>query len=113
MSDGRSTGGDDRELDAAREQIREEVRRMHKTGPLGEVERREWLADLATRLTALVRHLRSHDVASAAFTPLTALVTAIEAGGPVDQRWEEAVTVLDAFAAGTGAAKRRNAGRRR
>jgi Ca-activated chloride channel family protein len=99
-----ATGGDDRELDVAREQVREEVRRMHKAGPLGEVERREWLADLATRLKALVRHLRNQ-VPASALSPLKELLEAIEAGGAVDRIWDEAVTVLDAFAAGVGVAK--------
>lgn len=70
---------------------------MHKAGPLGEVERREWLADLATRLKALVRHLRNQ-VPASALAPLNELVDAIEAGGAVDGIWDEAVTVLDAFA---------------
>ena len=101
-----ATGGDDdRELDVAREQVREEVRRMHKAGPLGDVERREWLADLATRLKALVRHLRNQ-VPASALAPLNELLDAIEAGGAVDGIWDEAVTVLDAFAAGVGVAKR-------
>jgi len=103
------TGGDDRELDAAREQIREEVRRMHKAGPLTDVERREWLADLATRLKAVVRHLRNHDVPSSALGALNALVKAIETGSAVDQIWDEAATVLEAFAAGVAEPKRRQA----
>ena len=80
---------------------------MRKTGPLGEVERREWLADLATRLKALVRHLRDHAVPSSALTALNGLVKAIQAGGAVDQMWDEAVTVLEAFAAGAAKPKRR------
>ena len=99
-----ATGGDDRELDAGRQQVREEVRRMRKAGPLGDVERREWLADLATRLKALVRHLRNQ-VPASALALLNELVDAIEAGGAVDGIWDEAVTVLDAFAAGVGVAK--------
>ena len=100
-------GGEDDELAGARNQVREEVRRMRKTGPLGEVERREWLADLATRLKALVRHLRDHAVPSSALTALNGLVKAIQAGGAVDQMWDEAVTVLEAFAAGAAKPKRR------
>ena len=101
-----ATGGDDdRELDAGRQQVREEVRRMRKAGPLGDVERREWLADLATRLKALVRHLRNH-VPASALALLNELLEAIEAGGVVDRLWDEAVTVLDAFAAGATDASR-------
>ena len=85
---------------------------MRKTGPLGEVERREWLADLATRLTALVGHLRDHAVPSSALTALNGLVKAIQGGGAVDQMWDEAVTVLEAFAAGAAKPKRRMARKR-
>ena len=99
--------GDDRELTAARQQVRDEVRRMRKAGALSDYEKREWLADLATRLSALVCHLKDLDVASSAFAALKKLVKAIRAGGSVDQLWDRAVKVLDEFAAGAAKPKRR------
>lgn len=88
------------EIDAAREQVRDEWRRMRDAGPLTDYERREWLADLATRLTALLRSLADSGVSGSEFAELQTLVDAIEADGPVDPVWDEAVRVLEAFAEG-------------
>ena len=63
-------------------------------------ERREWLADLATRLSALIRHLTESGAAPSTFAPLQRLVDAIEAGGDVDPIWDQAVAVLEAFTKG-------------
>lgn len=93
-----STGA--RELDAAREQVRDEWRRMRDIAPLGDFERRDWLADLATRLTALLRSLIYSGVAGSEFADLQRLVDHIEAGGPLDAVWAEALRVLEAFAEG-------------
>ena len=93
-----STGG--RELDAAREQVRDEWRRMRDIAPLGDFERRDWLADLATRLTALLRSLTHSGVPGSEFAELQTLVDAIEADGPLDAVWAEALRVLEAFAEG-------------
>lgn len=92
------TGGS--ALDAARQLVREEWRRMQEAGPLNDFERREWLADLATRLTALLRSLADSRVPGSQFAELQTLVEVIEADGPVDQVWAEAVRVLEAFAEG-------------
>jgi Ca-activated chloride channel family protein len=89
-------------LAAAREQARDEARRLRKAGPLTDVERRELLADLATRLTAMMRDLTAWGVPRSAFSSLRALVIAVQAGGPVGPVWDEALRVLDDFAAGTG-----------
>lgn len=51
LSDYLQNGVDD-PLPEARQQVDHEVRRMKKAGSLEDYERREWLADLATRLTA-------------------------------------------------------------
>ena len=88
------------EIDAAREQVRDEWRRMRDAGTLTDYERREWLADLATRLTALLRSLTDSGVPGSEFAELQTLVDAIEADGPVDPVWDEAVRVLEAFAEG-------------
>lgn len=74
---------------------------MQKADGLSDYERREWLADLATRLTALITHLRVTGIAGPAVSELQDLVDAIEAGGDVDLIWEKAVAVLKAFAEGT------------
>lgn len=91
------SGAEDRELSEAREQVRKEVRRMKTAGVLTDYERREWLADLATRLTALVRYLTSRGVPSSECAALQAVVEAAEAG---DITWDETVRVLEEFAAG-------------
>ncbi len=88
-------------LSAAREQVREEVRRMRKAPSLDDYERREWLADLSTRLTALIRHLIRCGTEASQLSALQTLVDAIEAGGPVDQIWDRAVAVLEAFVTGS------------
>ena len=89
-------------LAAAREEVREEVRRMRKVRALDDYERREWFDDLATRLNALIRHLTACGVAPSEFAALQTLVDAFEAGGDVDAIWDRAVTVLEAFATETG-----------
>lgn len=75
---------------------------MRDAGPLADYERRDWLEDLATRLTALLRSLTRTGVPEAEFAELQTLVDAIEAGGPLDAVWAEAVRVLEAFAEGRG-----------
>ena len=89
-------------LPEAREQVSQEVRRMKKAGSLDDYERREWLADLATRLTALIGHLAGCGVQPPQIAALQKVVDAIDAGGDVDRIWDEAVRVLEEFAAGTG-----------
>ena len=93
------------ELTAARQQARDEARRLREAGRLADHERREWLADLASRLTALLRHLTSSGVPAAKFDVLRELVAAIEAGVTVNVLWDKALQVLDYFAAGNGASK--------
>lgn len=88
------------ELDAAREQVRDEWRRMRDAGPITDYERRDWLDDLATRLAALLRSLTLSGVPGSEFAELQTLVDAIEAGGPLDPVWAEALRVLEAFAEG-------------
>lgn len=73
---------------------------MRDIAPLGDFERRDWLADLATRLTALLRSLTHSGVPGSEFAELQTLVDAIEADGPLDAVWAEALRVLEAFAEG-------------
>ncbi|MCB0931169.1 MAG: VWA domain-containing protein [Mycobacterium sp.] len=89
-------------LDDARDQVRDELRRMEKAAALNDFELREWLADLATRLNALVRYLTERGVSPSDFAVLKELVDDIEAGGPVNPIWDKAVRVLKAFGEGKG-----------
>ena len=101
LSDYLQTGVDD-PLAEARQQVDHEVRRMKKAGSLDDYERREWLADLATRLTALIGHLAGCGVERPRISALQQVVDAIDAGGDVDRIWDEALRVLEEFAAGAG-----------
>ena len=91
-------------LAEARDQVRDEVRRMKKAGALPDYERREWLADLATRLTALLRYSTDRGVRSSELAALQSVVDAIEAAGPVGPIWAQVLRVLEAFAEGGRAA---------
>jgi Ca-activated chloride channel family protein len=92
-----SGGGDRLSLVDARGQVRQEVRRMKKARSLQEYERREWLADLATRLTALIRRLEQY-LRPSDFEALQDVVDAVNAGGDVDRTWDKAFKLLEAFA---------------
>ena len=73
------------------------------------MERRALLGDLVSRLKALIRHLRTAGVAPSAFSALTQLVAAIEAGGTHADLWETTLRVLDTFAGGAGSSRRTRA----
>jgi len=90
-------------LAEARELVSEELVRL-RVDPAGlpGYQRKELLADLASRLRAMLAHLRSRGVAEEATAPVRELVDAIEAGGDVDALWQRAVRVLDAFLGGGG-----------
>jgi Ca-activated chloride channel homolog len=64
-------------------------------------ERRDLLADLASRLGALVSHLATTGVAEAEYAPLRRLVDDINRGGELEPLWAEALRVLDAFGGGS------------
>lgn len=89
------------ELTTAREQALDEVCLLRDAGPLTDDERCAMLSDLATRLTALIRHLSAEGVSPWEFSALSELVAAIEAGGAVTELWDNTLHVLDGFAAGT------------
>ena len=73
---------------------------LRDADPLTDHERRVLLSDLASRLTALIRHLSAEGVPPSEFSTLK-LIAAIEAGGAVTELWDRTLRVLDRFAAGT------------
>jgi hypothetical protein len=82
------------DLDAAREQAGDELRRLHEAAGRPAHERWELLADLASRLHALVRHLSQRGIAPAAYAPLGDLAARLDAGGELESLWTRAVEVL-------------------
>jgi Ca-activated chloride channel homolog len=72
-------------------------------------ERWELLADLASRLRAMVRDLNSRRVPEQAYRSLRELADAIEAGGDVDALWARALAVLETFTTGTAPGRPRGA----
>ena len=94
-------------LTAVREQVREELRRLRQAGTPVDYERRELLADLASRLTALLHHLAAEGVSPSEFSTLTDLVAEVTAGGDVTALWDKALRVLDEFAEGPHVPKKK------
>jgi Ca-activated chloride channel homolog len=70
-----------------------EARRLRDGSGSPAYERRDMLADLASRLQVLLDGLTDP-----AYGPLVALVAFLAKGGDLDARWAEAVTVLEDFA---------------
>jgi len=81
-----------------------EAVRLRDGAGLPDFERRDLLADLASRLDTLLAGQPGSDC-----DPLRRLVATLLAGGAVDALWTEAVTVLEAFAAAGAAPERRAA----
>jgi Ca-activated chloride channel family protein len=77
-----------------------EARRLRASVDLPAHERRELLADLASRLDALVTHLVVVGLAVSTYASLRRLVVAIEHGGDLNGLWAEALRVLDGYGAG-------------
>jgi Ca-activated chloride channel family protein len=92
--------GDHPQLKAVREIAAMEARRLRESRGLADHERRELLADLASRLVALADHLLSLGVPGSAITPLRDLAAAINAGGDLNAVWARAERDLAAFATG-------------
>jgi thioesterase domain-containing protein len=82
----------------AREHISNEARWLREAGPLNDDERRELLADLASRLHDLQRHLSADRVPTGVYSMLIALAAVIDASDDADRLWDEALRVLDDFA---------------
>jgi Ca-activated chloride channel family protein len=98
------------ELIAARSQSTEEARRLRGLDAAPLADRREALADLGSRLTALVRHLASAGVDEALLAPLRDLLGELEADRPMsvladafEELWGRTLRVLDDLAAATAA----------
>jgi len=98
----------DAQLAAAREQIRDEARRMREAGRLTDAERREWLAELARRIDALLRHLSFQNVPPAAYSALSLLQAQLEqTRNPGNAFWKHVLRELDDFAVDTNSSKKR------
>jgi hypothetical protein len=83
------------------EHISNEARWLREAGPLNDDERCALLADLASRLHDLQRHLSASKVPTAVYSTLTALAAVIDASDDADRLWDEALRVLDDFAGDT------------
>ncbi|WNV84688.1 VIT domain-containing protein [Umezawaea sp. Da 62-37] len=83
--------GPDR-LAELREIVAVEAGRLHATDSLPDYERRDLLADLASRLDTLLA-----DLVGPVYDPLRALIAQLKAGDDVTALWAEATRVLDAF----------------
>ncbi len=90
--------GEHPELRAARGQAAGEARRLREAVGLAGYQRLELLADLGSRLEALLRHLGGHGVPEPAYSALRVLVKALGAGGDPEALWAQAIGVLDEFA---------------
>jgi Ca-activated chloride channel family protein len=88
-------------MTSLRELAGTEARRLREARRRPGVERREMLADLVSRLDALLAHLASLGVPDSALAPVRTLVERLRAGGDLDRLWDEAVRVLELFAATT------------
>lgn len=90
-------GRTDAELAAARTAAADEVRRLEQR-PASDTDLRDALDDLASRLTALARHLRSVGASEARLDRVIAVLQ--DAALPLDERWTNALRLLREFAAG-------------
>jgi Ca-activated chloride channel family protein len=92
---GKRGGVADTELTGARSQLADELRLLREGHARPDAERRELLADLASRLDALLRHLRQRGAAETELTPLVQLASALRAPGSLDELWAQALRVLE------------------
>ncbi|SER69233.1 VIT domain-containing protein [Lentzea albida] len=84
------------------EVVAREVRRLEQDAALPAWERRDLLADLASRLGTLIAGRQGP-----AYAPVHGLVAEITAGGDVDELWARALEVLREFGAGEAEPQRR------
>src|SRR6266511_3328855 len=92
-----SKPGLDVELTVARTQAAEEAKLLRDNAGWPDHERRELLADLASRLEALVRHLREHGLSANVLVPLRDLLAALTQPGALDALWTRTLRALDEF----------------
>ena len=92
-----SKPGLDVELTVARTQAAEEAKLLRDNAGRPDHERRELLADLASRLEALVRHLREHGLSANVLVPLRDLLAALTQPGALDALWTRTLRALDEF----------------
>ena len=109
-----ASGGTSRLLEARR-QIGEEAAALRAAHGAPDSERARLLADLATRIDALLAGLRADPAAAGQLTGLAGLLRKLRAcdgpgrprGAELDSLWAEAIRLLTAFAAGDRPAARR------
>jgi len=97
--------GEENALDSARGQITDELRALQRSATLPWYERQMLLADLASRLQALVEHLRERGVAHAELEQLRSLADRLnvcEAPGALREAdlealWRDALQTLERF----------------
>jgi hypothetical protein len=83
----------------AREHLRHEARWLREAGPLTIDQRWALLSELASRLHDLSHRLCAAVVPVCLYSTLTTLAATIDADGDIDRVWNEALAVLDDFAA--------------
>ena len=89
------------ELVPLRELAATEALRLRDGRGRPDAERRDMLADLVSRLSALLGHLASVGVPADAVAPLAQLVQRLRSDDDLDTLWAEAVRVLEMFAGTT------------
>ncbi|MEV6981373.1 VIT domain-containing protein [Sphaerisporangium sp. NPDC051017] len=87
--------------DTVRPQLAEELARLRAASPLPAPERLRYLADLGSRLSALVTYLGGEERLASLAADLTAAETT--PGADVDELWRRAITVLTELTGGDAA----------
>jgi Ca-activated chloride channel family protein len=87
------------ELGWLREIVATEARRLRDAAGRPDHERRELLADLASRLAALIAHVSSLGIRVDGVPAINLLVQRLRTGDDLEDIWTEALGVLDGFAA--------------
>jgi Ca-activated chloride channel family protein len=93
------------ELGWLREIVATEARRLRDAAGLPDHERRELLADLASRLAALIAHVSSLGIRVDGVPAINLLVQRLRTGDDLEDIWTRALGVLDGFAAGIADAR--------
>ncbi|MFC4532207.1 VIT domain-containing protein [Sphaerisporangium dianthi] len=85
-------------VDLVRPQLADELARLRAQGPMPEADRRRYLADLGSRLSALAAYVGGENELTATARELAACETAPEAD--IDALWRRAVDLLTALTGG-------------